>query len=95
MMPYFSLPRADYAIHSIVAVTGLAGHAFGSWKSHTQNQMWLRDFLPVDLWDVNIRVLTFGYDSALKDSTSTSSIQGFSRQLMDSVNSVRADAEKA
>ena len=80
---------------SIVAVTGLAGHAFGSWKSHTQHhQMWLRDFLPVDLQDSNVRILTFGYNSGLRDSTSTSSLQDFSRQLLDGVNSARADAEK-
>jgi hypothetical protein len=81
---------------SIVAVTGLAGHAFGSWKSRTQDhQMWLRDFLPVDLRDANVRILTFGYNSALRASTSTSSLQDFSRQLLDGVNSVRADADKA
>ncbi|KAF8241755.1 hypothetical protein K440DRAFT_641239 [Wilcoxina mikolae CBS 423.85] len=67
----------------IIAVTGLAGHAFGSWKSRTQPQMWLRDFLPEDMQDIGIRVLTFGYNSKLRNSTSTSSIQQFSRQLMD------------
>jgi hypothetical protein len=87
---------ADHGMCSIVAVTGLAGHAFGSWKSRTQDhQMWLRDFLPVDLRDANVRILTFGYNSALKESTSTSSLQDFSRQLLDGVNSVRADADKA
>jgi hypothetical protein len=78
---------------SIVAVTGLAGHAFGSWKSRTQNKMWLRDFLPegLEARQDNVRILTFGYDSALKDSTSTSSIQEFSRQLLDAVHGARAD----
>jgi hypothetical protein len=81
---------------SIVAVAGLAGHAFGSWKSRTQDhQMWLRDFLPVDLRDANVRILTFGYNSALKDNTSTSSLQDFSRQFLDGVNSARANVEKA
>jgi hypothetical protein len=57
--------------------------------------MWLRDFLPVDLRDANVRILTFGYNSALRDSTSTGSLHDFSRQLMDGVNSARSDAEKA
>jgi hypothetical protein len=88
--------RADHGICSIVAVTGLAGHAFGSWKSRTQDhQMWLRDFLPVDLRDANVRILTFGYNSALKESTSTGSLHDFSRQLLDGVNSARAHGEKA
>jgi hypothetical protein len=82
---------------SIVAVTGLAGHAFGSWKSRTQNRMWLRDFLPLDLQQkkANVRILIFGYDSELKESTSTSSIQEFSRQLLDAVNGARTNANKA
>ncbi|KAA8908651.1 hypothetical protein FN846DRAFT_777136, partial [Sphaerosporella brunnea] len=47
-------------IHSIVAVTGLSGHAFGSWRSRETRRMWLHDFLP---WDVpNVRVLTYGYN---------------------------------
>src|SRR5436305_13338257 len=37
----------------IVAVTGLAGHAFGSWSS-LPRQMWLRDFLPQDIPDIAI-----------------------------------------
>jgi hypothetical protein len=57
--------------------------------------MWLRDFLPADLRDANVRILTFGYNSALKDSTSTGSLQDFSRQLLDGVNSARAHGEKA
>ena len=88
--------RTDYGMCSIIAVAGLAGHAFGSWKSRTQDhQMWLRDFLPVDLQDTNVRILTFGYNSGLRDSTSTSSLLDFSRQLLDGVNSARADVEKA
>ncbi|KAF8533194.1 hypothetical protein BDD12DRAFT_947879 [Trichophaea hybrida] len=78
------LYSAEEPIVDIIAVTGLAGHAFGSWMSRTQPRMWLRDFLPVNLCHANIRILTFGYDSALRDSTSSSSIQPFSRQLLDS-----------
>jgi hypothetical protein len=57
--------------------------------------MWLRDFLPVDLRGANVRILTFGYNSALRGSTSTGSLHNFSRQLMDGVNSAQSDAEKA
>ncbi|KAF8535728.1 hypothetical protein BDD12DRAFT_750928 [Trichophaea hybrida] len=74
MTPLYSAtePTVD-----IVAMTGLAGHAFGSWKSPGKSTMWLRDFLPLSLPDV--RILTYGYDSALKGSTSTNSIQQYSR----------------
>ncbi|KAF8540115.1 hypothetical protein BDD12DRAFT_777518, partial [Trichophaea hybrida] len=50
-------------IADVVAVTGLAGHAFGSWRSRETHQMWLKDFLPKDI--KNIRVMTYGYDSSL------------------------------
>lgn len=46
----------------VVAVTGLAGHAFGSW-AHDHHHQWLRDYLPMDL--PNLRVMTYGYDSEL------------------------------
>ena len=57
--------------------------------------MWLRDFLPIGPRGASVRILTFGYNSDLKNSTSTSSLQDFSRQLLDGVNSARVDAEKA
>lgn len=52
---------------SIIAVTGLGGHAFGSW-SYSPRYMWLRDFLPKDL--PHVRVLTYGYNSQLKTASS-------------------------
>jgi len=45
----------------IVAVTGLASHAFGSWSS-LPRQMWLRDFRPQDIPD--IAIYTYGYESS-------------------------------
>lgn len=48
---------------SVVAVTGLAGHAFGSWRSRETHQMWLKDFLPKDV--NSVRIMTYGYDSSL------------------------------
>jgi hypothetical protein len=53
--------------------------------------MWLRDFLPNDI--PKIRTLIFGYDAALKNSTSTSSIGDYARQLLLAIHSVRADGE--
>lgn len=47
----------------MIAVTGLAGHAFESWTNRDTNQMWLKDLLPHDFQ--NIRILSYGYDSSL------------------------------
>ena len=56
--------RADCT--SIIAVTGLGGHAYGSW-SHSDERMWLRDYLPKDA--PNARILTYGYQSALQSDS--------------------------
>ena len=47
----------------MIAVTGLAGHAFGSWRNRDNGRMWLLDFLPKAF--KNIRVFTYGYNSSL------------------------------
>jgi hypothetical protein len=47
----------------VIAVTGLAGHAFESWRNRETHQMWLKDFLPYNV--KNIRIMTYGYDSRL------------------------------
>ncbi|KAF8534445.1 hypothetical protein BDD12DRAFT_895913 [Trichophaea hybrida] len=50
-------------VADVIAVTGLAGHAYGSWRSGKSDQMWLRDLLPQDIQ--NIRIMSYGYDSRL------------------------------
>ena len=56
---------------SIIAISGLAGHAYGSW-ARSPEKMWLRDYLPRDA--PNARILTYGYEATLQ-GTSTSTIQ--------------------
>ena len=84
------VPKTD-GTSSIVAVTGLAGHAYESWESRSRPLMWLRDFLPPDLYaqGYRVRLLTFGYNSALTDKTTTPSIQHYARALFDSLSSER------
>ncbi|KAL6695606.1 hypothetical protein J3F84DRAFT_408618 [Trichoderma pleuroticola] len=76
----------------IIAVTGLAGHAFGSWKSKSKPDMWLRDFLPISI--PNARVLTYGYDTKLPGSRSKSSILQLSRKLLESIKTTRDESTK-
>ena len=47
----------------VVAVTGLDGHAYGSWSGGNPKRMWLRDFLSEDL--PKCRVMIYGYNSKL------------------------------
>lgn len=44
-------------------MTGLAGHAFESWRHRDTHKMWLKDFLPEDV--KHVRIMTYGYDSSL------------------------------
>jgi hypothetical protein len=50
-------------------------------------KMWLRDYLPTDIQ--GLRILIYGYDSVLKGSTSTNSIQHYALQLLDAVSTIR------
>jgi len=70
----------------IVAITGLAGHAFGSW-AHSPYKMWLRDYLPRDIQN-QARILIYGYESQLQGDVIAKSIisdysTSFCRNLMD------------
>jgi hypothetical protein len=70
-MPYGGLLHLLTHMCSVVAITGLGGHAFGSWRSRASTArpidrpMWLRDFLPEEF--ANTRIMTYGYDSNLRN----------------------------
>jgi hypothetical protein len=60
-------------INSIIALSGLGGHAFGSFKERKGNHMWLRDDLPNDF--PHARILIYGYDTTLEDSQSIQDLE--------------------
>lgn len=82
-------------IGSLVFVTGLAGHAFGSWKVRGGTTMWIRDFLAEDLDHDSLgkcRILTYGYDSRLVANDSRAGVCEFSRSFLEAIkNSRRLD----
>ena len=55
-------------MHSIVAVSGINSHPFGSWvgKGNLQ-RMWLRDFLAKDF--PNCRTMIYGYNANLRGNS--------------------------
>ena len=65
-------PRRKEEVVDCVAVCGLGGHAFGSFKEKGTPYMWLRDSLPNDM--PNLRVLLYGYDSGLDGSDSNQNV---------------------
>lgn len=74
---------------SIIAVTGLAAHAFGSWAHSSQN-MWLRDYLPKDI--ANARILIYGYPSQLQGNTSRSILSDHTNNFIQRLLTMRDSA---
>ena len=74
---------------SVIAISGIGAHAFGSFKSRGKPHMWLRDDLPKDL--LGSRVMIWGYESAISRSKNTKSIQDISRQLRHDLSQMSED----
>lgn len=71
----------------IIAVTGLSGHALGSFRSSNGQYTWLRDDLPKRL--PKARILTYGYDTTLHGSQHKESIRGLAKVFLDTITSFR------
>ena len=77
----------EHAEVDIVAVTGLGGHALGSFRSASGATVWLRDFAPQDV--PQARFITYGYDTSVVASDSNQGIRELARTLLDSLVSFR------
>lgn len=75
-------------ISSLVAVSGLNGHAFGSWKERGGDFMWLRDGLHEAL--SKTRILIYGCDTRLDNSHSYADISDYGKALMQQVSLARS-----
>ena len=78
-------PEGDIEV-DIIALTGLAGHAFGSWAASPH--MWLRDFLPEDL--PRARIVLYGYDSNLAGSQSKNILADLSNNFVVKLHTMRS-----
>ncbi|KAI9891067.1 MAG: hypothetical protein M1814_003418 [Vezdaea aestivalis] len=67
-----------------IAITGLNGHAFGSFKQRSGNYMWLRDTLPTDL--PGARIMTYGFDSHMHKSESFQDLESLATALRNSLD---------
>ncbi|PVF93576.1 hypothetical protein CPB86DRAFT_836596 [Serendipita vermifera] len=85
----FNKPQEIYA--DVVAVTGLAGHAYGSWRSRESGRMWLQDFLPDDI--PSIRIMSFGYDSRIDANKETDRMLDYARSFLSQLYNVRSSKE--
>jgi surfactin synthase thioesterase subunit len=71
----------------IVAVTGLGGHALGSFRSSGGASVWLRDFAPKDI--PQARFITYGYNTAVTTSDSNQGIRELAHTLLDGLANFR------
>jgi hypothetical protein len=77
--------------NSVVAVTGLDGHAYGSWRGRGDlAEMWLRDFFSEDFPDC--RTMIYGYNSKLNHH-SFHTIQDYVQDLLLALKLARKTAE--
>ncbi|KAL6406794.1 Protein SERAC1 [Ilyonectria robusta] len=75
----YAPPPEDRKV-DVIAVSGLGGYAFGSFKEKGGDYMWLRDSLPYDLTlqDTNIpmaRTMIYGYESKVSESTNMQNLE--------------------
>jgi len=77
---------ADAAV-DVVVITGLGGHAMGSFRSTDGTFVWLRDALPKTL--PKARILTYGYDTALLRNKSKESIRDLAKVFLDALAGFR------
>ncbi|RDW59938.1 hypothetical protein BP6252_13025 [Coleophoma cylindrospora] len=75
----------------IIAITGLDGHAYGSWRGKGNlGRMWLRHFLSKDL--PSCRTMIYGYNSKLS-SHGLDTIMDYGRDFSEGIKRVRYTQE--
>ncbi|KAI5779780.1 hypothetical protein EDC01DRAFT_294949 [Geopyxis carbonaria] len=85
--------KADVPIEAdIIAVSGLDGHAYDSWKSNGNLQrMWLRHFFKQNF--PSCRTMTWGMDTSLT-SQAAHSVLDYSRAFLDEIKTIRTTEEE-
>ena len=86
-----STPSSTKEAVDCVAVCGLGGHSFGSFKEKGTSHMWLRDSLPKDL--PNLRILLYGYESGLEGSDSNQNVSVIADSFIGHLRALRTQSE--
>jgi protein SERAC1 len=83
--------NANTRLRSIVAITSLDGHAYGSWRGKGNlGYMWLRNFLSKDL--PHCQTIIYSYNSKLS-SHSVNTIMDYRREFLEGIKRVRYTRE--
>ena len=79
-------------LHSVIAICGIDGHAYGSWTTKAPSEMWLRDFLGEDF--PRFRTMVYGYNSKLSGHAG-GSLEQYTQRFLEDLKDVRATDEVA
>ncbi|KFY22657.1 hypothetical protein V493_06435 [Pseudogymnoascus sp. VKM F-4281 (FW-2241)] len=82
-----SFSKVDEHRIDIIAISGLGGNAFGSFKARDGQHMWLCDSLPRDL--PGSQIMIYGYDTQLHGSTSFQDLESLASSLRASIAAQR------
>ncbi|EFE44249.1 LipA and NB-ARC domain protein [Trichophyton verrucosum HKI 0517] len=82
--------KAEDIVFDLVAVHGLNGDAFISWKHRDTGVMWLKDLLPSSL--PNARIMTFGYNSKFTNFTGDQDLRCICETLLAEIADLRTNA---
>ncbi|KAI1258470.1 hypothetical protein F5Y18DRAFT_346022 [Xylariaceae sp. FL1019] len=89
--PLYSPPGGQMIEADIIAVTGFAGHAFGSW-ARSETFMWLLDLAP--RFASSSRILTYGYDIGLLGGrSSAATVTDEAAAFLDHLLNIRDEIE--
>ncbi|KAK4449085.1 hypothetical protein QBC34DRAFT_97915 [Podospora aff. communis PSN243] len=85
-----SAPPTESDGVDIIAISGIGGHAFGSFKERGGHHMWLRDAVPGDLRWGGVehpiaRIMIYGFSSRMANSRSVQSLEDLSNSFRDSL----------
>ncbi|KFX91129.1 hypothetical protein O988_07900 [Pseudogymnoascus sp. VKM F-3808] len=82
-----SFSKLDEHKIDIIAISGLRGHAFGSFEARDGKHMWLCDSLPRDL--PGAQIMIYGYDTQLDGSISFQDLESLASSLRASIAAQR------
>ena len=75
----------------MIAIPGIDGHAYGSWKSKGgSNQVWLRHYLEEEM--PSLRVMIYGYHAKLGELAG-GGLDYYTKEFLQELRTIRASEE--
>ncbi len=92
-MSFLKLVVHNSRDHSLVAISGLGSHAWGSFKKRKESSMWLADKLPGN-WP-RARIMLYGYRSSIRDTGSRQTLLDVSKTFHNALINMRKSPNRS